>query len=202
MLGAWLALAGFSHAQGEDAPAPTASADGITHISSKHAYFDYRKHYLISYDSVKLVDPRISMTCEYLMARFPTNDSQRVELAVAETNVVAQISTNGTTYTIQAAKAVYTFQTTGSATNQTLLLTGTPEPLIWWQQENSPTATTNTFAAKRILWDLINGNISAEENHGVFPNFQSPPRRPAPDGAAPAAADATHSTAPAKPANP
>jgi hypothetical protein len=202
LLCVWLALLASTSVRGEDAAIPATNAGGVTHISSKHAYFDYRKHYLISYDTVKLEDPRIAMTCEYLMARFPTNGSQQVELAIAETNVVAIISTNGTTYTIQAPKAVYTFQTTGSITNQTLLLTGTPEPTIWWQQDNSPTAKTNTFAAKRILWDLVNGNISAEENHGVFPDFQSGAKRPAPDSPAPATSNTTNATAAPKPANP
>ncbi|MFN3410430.1 MAG: LptA/OstA family protein [Limisphaerales bacterium] len=142
-----------------------------THIASDSVEFDMKTRLAVYRGNVTVTDPRIALTCEFLTAK--VLDSGQVERIVAETNVVATIVTNNTTFTVTAAKATYTYQVSATATNQTLELTGLPAPKITWPQEDVSPPRTNEFTARRILWDLANERLTAEEHRGVFPDFQA-----------------------------
>ena len=86
-----------------------------------------------------------------------------------------------------------------SATNQTLELTGVPEPKITWPQENSDPVHTNEFAARRIVWDLNRNTVKADSHRGVFPDMEGMRKRVAPPKDA---AATTNQTAEPKPATP
>ena len=169
-----------AHAQAA-ATSPAATLGSETHITSKLGRFDFNTRSLVYSENVRVVDPRIQLTCEYLTAKFPTNGARRVESITAETNVVALISTNDITYTITAAMAVYTYRPEATKTNETLELTGSPEPAIRWVSGDQPAAKTNEFTARRIVWDLTNNQISAEDNRGSFPDFSNAQHRIKPD---------------------
>ena len=166
----WLATALILSA----APTDLASAanSGETHITSESVNFDLKSRQAIYRGNVHVNDPRISLKCEWLAATISSSGG-RVDNLVAETNVVALIATNETVFTVKAAKATYTYQVQPTVTNQTLELTGTPEPTITWPQPESDPVRTNEFAARRILWDIGTGNISAEGHRGVFPSVET-----------------------------
>lgn len=194
-----LLLAGLLPVRAEDAnPAAAPVSDKETHITSHHGFFDLNTRQLIYQDDVKVDDPRMRLTCEYLTAKFPPSGTRHVDSIVAETNVVVLISTNDTTYTIKAAKAVYLYQPGATSTNETLELSGTPAPTITWLESGDvSTPQTNEFKASRILWDIAKNHISADDQHGMFPDFGGNARRPKP---APAATNAPPSALPTTPA--
>lgn len=174
----------------------SSTTEGVTDITSKAGRFDFNTRSLVYTENVHVVDPRVDLTCEYMIAKFPTNGERRVESAVAETNVVALITTNDVTYRITAAKAIYTFQPIGVTTNQTLELVGFPPPVIRWASDEQTPAKTNIFTARRILWDFIKNQITADDQHGTFPDLANPVRRKK------AEATTTNATTEPKPAEP
>jgi lipopolysaccharide export system protein LptA len=151
-----------------DAVAPSA----VTQITSKAVDFDLKSRQAVYYGDVTVRDPRIHLTCEFLTATIAESGG-RVDSLVAESNVVAIIATNDTVFTVTSPKAIYTYQVTTTTTNQTLELTGLPEPKITWPQTNGVSAETNEFVARRILWNISAGTIKAEGHRGVFPNVDA-----------------------------
>jgi hypothetical protein len=163
-----LLLCGASLAGAEE----SAASYGETKITARTGEFDLKSRQVVYREKVTVLDPRIQLTCELLTANIAESGG-RVDSLVAESNVVAIIATNDTVYTVKAEKAVYTYQLLGTTTNQTLELSGTPEPTIAWPQPNSAPPRTNTGTASRILWDLISGKIKAENPQGVFPSVDA-----------------------------
>jgi lipopolysaccharide export system protein LptA len=154
-----------------------------THISSDSVEFDMKTRVATYQGNVRVADPRITITCDFLTARVP--ESGRVDSIVAETNVVAVIATNNTVFTVNAAKAIYTYQVLPFTTNQTLELTGLPAPRVTWPQEDNTPPKTNEFFARRILWDLGRNTFKADEHRGVFPDMEALKKRvKSPDTAA------------------
>lgn len=176
-----------------DEPAATNSL-AATHITSDSVEFDMKARVATYSGNVRVADPSITMTCEFLTAKVPA--SGRVESIIAETNVVAVIVTNNTTFTITAAKAIYLYQVFPFATNQTLELTGVPWPKVTWPQEDTTPVQTNEFSARRIVWDLNKNSLKADEHRGVFPDMESMRNRIKPG------ASATNTTTAPKPATP
>lgn len=168
-----LLAAGAMHgfAAETDAGAATTHA-AETHITSKTVNFDLKTRQAVYHGDVKVEDPRIALTCEVLTATI-SESGGRVDSLIAESNVVAVISTNNTIYTVTAAKAIYNYRVSPAVTNQTLELSGLPEPKITWPQEGSEPPRPNEFAARRILWDIGTGNIIAEGHRGVFPTMDA-----------------------------
>jgi lipopolysaccharide export system protein LptA len=149
----------------------------VTQITSQTVDFDLKTRQAVYHGDVHVADPRITLTCEMLRATL-AEAGGRVESLIAETNVVALIATNDTVYTVKSAQATYTYKVTAAATNQTLELSGEPDPKITWPQAGSDPVLTNEFTARRIFWDIGNDTINAEQHRGVFPNF-SASRKPA-----------------------
>lgn len=140
-----------------------------TRITSRTVSFDLKTRQAVYRGDVHVDDPRIDLICDFLTATI-SESGGRVDSLVAESNVVAVITTNNTVFTVTAAKANYNYRVSSTTTNQTLELTGTPEPRITWPQEGSVPPRTNEFVARRILWDISTGNIDAEGHRGVFPS--------------------------------
>jgi lipopolysaccharide export system protein LptA len=175
-----------------DASAPAKSA--VTQITSQAVDFDLKARQATYRGDVTVLDPRIRLTCETLTATIAESGG-RVDSLVAESNVVAIIATNDTVFTVTSSKAIYSYQVTPKTTNQTLELSGLPEPKITWPQTNGVVAETNVFTARRILWNISAGTIKAEGHRGVFPNVDA-----LKNVAAPAAA--TNKVVAPNPANP
>jgi hypothetical protein len=194
-----LLLAALLSARAEDTNLAAAPVlDNETHITSHHGFFDLNSRQLIYEENVKVDDPRMHLTCEYLTAKFPPSGTRHVDSIVAETNVVVLISTNDTTYTIKAAKAVYLYQPGATSTNETLELSGTPAPTVTWLESgDAAVPQTNEFKASRILWDIARNRVSADDHQGTFPDFGSNARRHKPS---PATTNAPPSALPTPPA--
>ena len=162
-----LAAGVLSLAAAEPDAAPALAA--ATQITSQAVDFDLKARQAVYHGNVTVQDPRIHLTCEFLTATIAESGG-RVDSLVAESNVVAVIVTNNTVFTVTSPKAIYNYQVLASATNQTLELSGLPEPRITWPQTNSVPPETNQFTARRIFWDIGKGTIKAEGHRGVFPN--------------------------------
>ena len=180
---------------------PATNTNLQTVITSKVGYFDIPTRSLVYRDHVRVVDPRINLTCEFLQAKFPTNGSHRVSSIIAETNVVVLIATNDITYTITAARAVYSFQPDATTTNEMLEVTGLPAPVIRWAPNDEPSVKTNEFTAKKIIWDLANNRITAEDHSGTFPDLDMQ-RRNKKDATSPTNSVSPNAAPESKPATP
>ena len=178
----FLAIGILSLAAAPDTSAPSKGA--ATRITSKTVDFDLKARQAVYHGNVVVQDPRIQLTCEILTATIAESGG-RVDSLVAESNVVAVIATNNTVFTITSSKAVYSYQLTPQTTNQTLELSGLPEPKITWPQTNDVTAKikTNEFTARRILWNISAGNIKAEGQRGDFPDVDALKKVAAPSAA-------------------
>jgi hypothetical protein len=171
---AFLLLAiGVAHVCAAETDAGPATTDAAaTRITSQLVNFDLKTRQALYQGDVKVEDPRIALTCGILTATI-SEGAGRVDSLIAESNVVAIITTNNTVFTVTAAKAVYNCRMSHTVTNQTLELSGLPEPKITWPQEGSTPTRTNEFVARRILWDIGTGNIKAEGHRGVFPSVDA-----------------------------
>jgi len=167
-----LALGAVRLCAAETNAEPSAPAAAETQITSQSVDFDLKTRQAIYKGDVHVEDPRIALSCEFLTATIAESGG-RVDSLIAESNVVATIITNETVFTVTAAKAIYTYQVLPTATNQTLELTGTPEPSITWPQKDSEPPRTNKFVARKILWDIGTGNINAVGHRGVFPSVDT-----------------------------
>jgi hypothetical protein len=148
------------------APILPASA---TQITAESVDFDLKSRQAVYHGDVKVVDPRINLNCEWLTATIAESGG-RVDRLVAESNVVATIVTNDTVFTVKSPRAIYTYNVLPTVTNQILELSGVPEPTITWPQAASNPPRTNEFIARRILWNIGEGTITAEGHRGVFPS--------------------------------
>jgi len=137
------------HAQTNSPGAPPAPrAPKLIHADS--ADFDLNGHQGIYRGHVRVDDPQMKLTCERLIADMPPAGG-RPNHIVAETNVVIDFTdTKGQTNHATGDKAVYTYQEQGGATNETLTLTGDPQP----QVENAQ----GLQAGDVIIWNRENTN--------------------------------------------
>jgi lipopolysaccharide export system protein LptA len=128
-----------------------ASGDAETQIYAKTVRADLKARTAVYHGSVKVEDPRVSMTCELLRARMPA-EGKRVDSIIAETNVVIYIPQDGATNTATADRAVYTYAIEAGVTNEVLELTGAP--VIRSSQA--------TAVGTRLILDITTGVISGE----------------------------------------
>ena len=131
-----------------------------THIYSDTVEFGIETRSAVYRGNVRLEDPRIHLTCEQLTADVP-EEGERVEQVIAETNVVIiMLDERGLTNRAYADKAVYTYQATDAATNETVELTGGPEtrierPEVVWY--GSP-----------IIWDRVKGTLGGKNRRMIY----------------------------------
>ncbi len=138
-----------------------------TEIFSDSANFDLKSRVAVYIGHVRVVDPRMKMTCDLMTATVPV--SGRPDSIVAEQNVVIDaVDNEGKPVHATGDKAVYTYRVinltneTGitRSTNETVVLTGNPLPRV---QRGNDWLTGDT-----ITWDRANNNFSATHFHTVF----------------------------------
>jgi len=133
-----------------------------TQVDSASGFFDGTGHKAIYSGNVRVDDPDMKLTCEWLVVDLPQSGG-RVSHIVAETNVVI----NGTDSKGQPMRgtgdeAVYDFQVKDSVTNETITLTGnakveyaqgwmTGEPIVWNRADNSLSATNQHMVFRQNL---------------------------------------------------
>lgn len=126
---------------------------GPTTISADSADFDLTGHEAIYHGHVRVDDPQMKLACEQLIANMPAAGG-RVNHIVAETNVVIDFVDNkGQTNHMTSEKAVYVYHVENGLTNETVTLTGPPQP----QMENAQGKQSGDV----IIWNRVNTNTSA-----------------------------------------
>jgi lipopolysaccharide transport protein LptA len=135
-------------------PAPRAP----TEITADRGDFDWAARQVIYRGHVRVDDPEMKLTSEWLISDLP-QAGQRVNHIVAETNVVIDATDEkGQSVHATGSKAVYLYQVQGTATNETITLTGNP------QLDNSQ----GTLTGDVIVWDRANNHLSATNPKMVF----------------------------------
>jgi lipopolysaccharide export system protein LptA len=153
------------------APAPPR----VTHIDSDSADFDGNGHTVTYRGHVRVSDPAMNLTCARLVADLPEAGG-RPSRIVAETNVVIDSTdSKGQTTHVTGDQAVYIYNVQNGVTNETVTLTGNPQP----QVKNAQ----GTMAADVITWDRENngyrfiGNyhMVSDQNFSVMTDTNLPP---------------------------
>jgi lipopolysaccharide export system protein LptA len=134
---------------------------GPTLISSASADFDLSGHEATYRGHVRVDDPQMKLACERLIANVPEAD-EHVNHIVAETNVVIDATDNkGQTHHATGDKAVYIYNVQNGVTNETVTLTGNPQPRV--------EDTQGIQVADVITWDRANNSFHFDGNyHMVF----------------------------------
>lgn len=123
----------------------------FTEIFSDRADFDLKLKNAIYQGHVRVNDPKMKLLCERLTAQVPESGG-RMDHIVAETNVVIDfLDEKGQTNHASGDKAVYTWSTTNSITNEVVVLTGNPK------LEN----IQGTLTGDVMTWDRINNTLRA-----------------------------------------
>lgn len=138
-------------------PAPK-PARPPTQINSDSADFDLANHRVIYRGHVRVDDPEMKLTSEWLVADLPQSGGH-VNHIVAETNVVIDATDEkGQAVHATGDKAVYDYQVQGSVTNETITLTGNPE------MDNAQ----DTLTGDVIIWDRANNHLNATNQKMIF----------------------------------
>lgn len=160
-------LGGWAQAQ-SNAPAATTP----TQINSDAADFDMNTHQAVYRGRVKVVDPQVKLTCEWLAVDLPTA-GEHLSRVQAETNVVIDFTdAKGQTYRVTSAKAVYEYKAEGVETNETVTFTGRPkvettqstiesEPMIWDRMRNKFTFIAPKMISREGLEKMGGSNAPA-----------------------------------------
>ena len=118
-----------------------------TEIDSDSADFDLNAHLATYRNHVVVTDPKVRMTCEWMLVTLPSG-GEHLSHVVATTNVVVDFTNEqGEKYHVTAAKAVYDYKVVNTVTNETVTFTGSPvvettnstiysEPMVWDRAAN------------------------------------------------------------------
>jgi lipopolysaccharide transport protein LptA len=147
-------------AEGESTNAsPTASLTGAlssrtntTEIFADRAEFQMKTNIAIYTGNVRVVDPRLNLTCDVLTIRAPKSEG-RPDFILAERNVVIDAKDKeGHPIHATGDKATYTYRVENSVTNELLVLSG------------SPFLKSDMFTGSGdpITWDLTKDAVYAE----------------------------------------
>jgi len=147
------------------------------------ADFDLTKRRVIYRSNVRVNDPEMKLSCEWLAADLP-QDGGHVTNIVAETNVVIDFADDrGQTNHATCDRAVYVFEAQNGATNETVTLTGnakvenaqgwlTGKP-IYWDRANNRLRADNP---KMILRQNLNGAMSGTNSPAATTNQLAAPK--------------------------
>ena len=132
-----------------------------TEIWSKTGYYDNNTREQVFIGEVRVVDPKITLTCERLTVDVP-EEKKHLSRLTAETNVVINFvdEKNSTQkYRVTAARAVYSYTVVNSVTNETITFTGLPEqpPLVDTDQA--------TITSEPLVWDRVAGRFNFFNYH-------------------------------------
>ncbi len=140
---------------------PKIAPGAKTDIWSKTGYYDNNTREQVFMGNVRVVDPKITLTCERLTVDVP-EEKKHLSHLTAETNVVISFADekNSTQkYHVTAALAVYSYSVVGSVTNETITFTGLPEqpPLVDTDQA--------TITSEPLVWDRVAGRFIFTDYH-------------------------------------
>ena len=138
---------------------------GPTLISSESADFDLAGREATYHGHVRVDDPQMKLACEQLIADVPQTGGH-VNHIVAETNVVIDFTDEkGQTNHTTSDKAVYVYNVENGVTNETVTLTGSPQP----QMENAQ----GTQSGDVIIWYRTDGKVRMHIDNPVMISRQN-----------------------------
>ena len=141
-----------------NAPAAKPQPRGPTRIESDSVDFDLTAREAIYRGHVRVDDPEMKLSCEWLVADLPQTGG-RINHIVAETNVVIDATDDkGQTMHATADKAVYVYDVRSGVTNETVTLTGHPEL----------SNAQGTSIGDVIVWDRANNHLNITNPKIVF----------------------------------
>lgn len=148
---------------------------GPTRIESDSVDFDLAKREAVYRGHVRVDDPEMKLTGEWLVADLPQTGN-RINHIVAETNVVIDAADDkGQRMHATAAKAVYVYDVTDGVTNETVTLTGnakietargwlTGEPIIWNRATGILTASKVQSGYEDLNGTTVDTNSTTRTN--------------------------------------
>jgi len=139
----------------------------VTHIDSDSADFDMNAHTAVYRGNVRVSDPDMKLACEWLVVDLPQSGGH-VNHILAETNLVIDATdAKGQTVHATGDKAVYIYSVQNGVTNETVTLTGNPQPQVEIAQ--------GTNVADVIIWDRANNSYRCSGNYHFSPKLTSVP---------------------------
>ena len=136
----------------------------VTDIYSDSADFDWLGHTATNRGNVRVIAPDAKLTCALLVADLPQSGGG-LNHVVAETNVVLDAKdSNGKPIHATGDRAVYDYNVKNGVTNDTITLTGYPQPQV--------VIPEGTIMADVIVWDLANKSYHCTGNYHLT---NSPP---------------------------
>jgi len=129
----------------------------LMHIDSDRQDIDGNGRTVTCSGNVHASEPGLNLTCALLTADLPQSGG-RLSHIVAETNVVIDTTDKkGQTTHVTGDKAVYVYNVQNGVTNETVTLTGNPQP----QVENAQ----GTMVADVIVWDRASNSYRFSGNY-------------------------------------
>lgn len=150
-------------------------ATNLTTISSRTADFDLNDRHAVYSGDVHVTDPRMKLTCEWLVADLP--QSGHIHQIVAETNVVIDLVQSNLTVHATGDKAVYDYSVENGVTNESVTLTGNPHA----EGVRGGLAFNNW--AEKIIWYPANNGLQMINQRGTLqktPEETNSPANPNP----------------------
>lgn len=136
------------------------SAPRVTHIDASRADFDLNKRTAVYRGNVRVTDPQMKLTCEWLEADLP--QSGHINHIVAETNVVINFTdSKGQAMHATGEKAVYSYSAANGTTNETVTLTGNPKVI----------GAQGTSTADAIIWNRLSDSFQFINPHATIQSF-------------------------------
>ena len=155
----WLTVAAglaLTPAQAQTNAPVKAAAANPTEIFSDGADFDLNGRRAEYFGHVIVTSANLKLECERLTVDLPADGEQHVNHVAAETNVVIHFEdSSGTKYAATSAKAVYTYEVVNHATNELVVLTGSPKV----------TTDKAVITGDPLVWDRTNGKFHGTNSH-------------------------------------
>ena len=144
-----------------------------TRIESESVDFDLTAHRATYRGHVRVDDPEMKLSCEWLIADLP-QEGGRINHIVAETNVVTDFTDEkGQTMHATGDKAVYVYDVQNGVTNETVTLTGNP---VLENAQGKSTGDMIVWDRARNHLDITNPKIVFHQNiNGATADTNSPP---------------------------
>jgi lipopolysaccharide export system protein LptA len=129
-----------------------AKPHGPTEIISDMADFDLNLHQAIYRGHVRVTDPEVKLTCDWLVVDLPAA-GEHLSHVLADTNVVVDFTDEkGEKYHVTSARAVYAYKVVGAVTNETVVFTGPPKPKV--------VTTNSVIVSEQMTWDRVRDHFN------------------------------------------
>lgn len=146
-------------------------------IKSEHGFLDLNNRVVIYTGHVVVTDPQMTMTCDVLTVKAPTNSSRlvRPNHGVAEGNVrIVGEDDHGRPIHAKSDKAIYSYELIEAVTNGPTIITAVTNETITLTGNVYVDSAMGKGTADPIVWDRINNTIHMEnQDMQIQPDIKS-----------------------------